>query len=215
MKADVGGLIQIAWTIWERNDHVGMMLAAAMGVLDQISRSRGGRRHAGADLARFCQAVGWAVATPAMRSGRKRQGAQSRQGGAELVLPGPALGKMQGEPAGLAGEASGDGEEASSEGLGGGHRLAQGDATGPAGQVVSDDLHRQPGGIGGEASRGEMVEPHAVLEVADGVLDLGVAAMVGLQIQGVAVSVGDEGVIAVIGKEGQLRAGSGFDPPGR
>ena len=34
--------------------------------------------------------------------------------------------------------------------------------------------------IGGEASRGEMVEPHAVLEVADGVLDLSVAAVVGL-----------------------------------
>ena len=43
----------------------------------------------------------------------------------------------------------------------------------------------------------KMVEAHAVLEVADGVLDLGVAAAVGLQVQGVAVSIGDEGVIAV------------------
>ena len=41
-----------------------------------------------------------------------------------------------------------------------------------------------------------MVEPHAVLEIADGVLDLGVAVMVGLQIQGVALTVGGEGVIA-------------------
>ena len=39
--------------------------------------------------------------------------------------------------------------------------------------------------IGGEAARGEMVEPDAVLEVADGILDLGVAPMVGLEIQGV------------------------------
>ena len=38
--------------------------------------------------------------------------------------------------------------------------------------------------IGGEAARGEMVQPHAVLEVSDGVLDLGVAPMVGLQFQG-------------------------------
>ena len=38
--------------------------------------------------------------------------------------------------------------------------------------------------IGGEAARGEMVQPHAVLEVSDGVLDLGVAPMVGLEIQG-------------------------------
>ena len=35
--------------------------------------------------------------------------------------------------------------------------------------------------IGGETARGEMVQPHAVLEVSDGILDLGVAAMVGLQ----------------------------------
>ena len=45
-----------------------------------------------------------------------------------------------------------------------------------------------------------MVEAHAVLQVADGVLDLGVAAMVDLEIQGVPVPVGDEGVIAVVGK---------------
>ena len=45
-------------------------------------------------------------------------------------------------------------------------------------------LEGQPGGVGGEAARGEMVQPHAVLEVSDGILDLGVAAMVALQFQG-------------------------------
>ena len=58
-----------------------------------------------------------------------------------------------------------------------------------------------------------MVETDAVLEVADGVLYLGVAPMVGLQFQGLAVPVGDEGVIAVGGEEGQLRAGRGLHPP--
>ena len=58
------------------------------------------------------------------RSGWERQGAQSRQGGVELVLPGPALGEVQSEAAGLAGDASGQGEEAPPEGLGGCHRLA-------------------------------------------------------------------------------------------
>ena len=48
---------------------------------------------------------------------------------------------------------------------------------------------------------GEMVEPRAVLEVSDDVLDLGVAAMVGLEVQGVAVPVRDVGVIAVVGKQ--------------
>ena len=38
--------------------------------------------------------------------------------------------------------------------------------------------------IGGEAARGKMVQPHTVLEVSDGILDLGVAPMVGLQCQG-------------------------------
>ena len=56
-----------------------------------------------------------------------------------------------------------------------------------------------------------MVEPHAVLEVADGVLDLGVAAMVGLELQSVAVPVGDEGAIAVGGEQRQLGTGRGFD----
>ena len=67
--------------------------------------------------------------------------------------------------------------------------------------------------IGGEAARGEMVESHAVLQFPDGVPSLGVAAVVGLQLQGVAVPVGDEGVIAVAGEQSDLRAGRGLDPP--
>ena len=67
--------------------------------------------------------------------------------------------------------------------------------------------------IGGEAARGEMVEPDAVLEVANGILDLGVAPMVGLQFQGCPVPVGDAAVIAVVDEEGQLGTGCGFYPP--
>ena len=58
-----------------------------------------------------------------------------------------------------------------------------------------------------------MVEAHAVLEVPDGVLDLGVAAVVGLQFQGIPLPVGDEGVIAVVGKQRQLGAWGGPHPP--
>ena len=115
--------------------------------------------------------------TPRAWSRRERQCAQSGEGTTELVLPGPALGEMQGETARLAGEPSSQGEEASPEGLGGGHRLAQPDARGPAGQVVGHRLDGQPGGVGGEASRGQVVETHPVLQVADGVLDLGVAVI--------------------------------------
>ena len=64
---------------------------------------------------------------------------------------------------------------------GGHHPLVQTDARGPAGQVMGQHLDGQPCAVGGEAARGEMVEADAVLEVSDGILDLGVAAMVGLQ----------------------------------
>ena len=49
-----------------------------------------------------------------------------------------------------------------------------------------------------------MVEPDAVLEVADRVLDLGVTAMVGLQLEQLPRAVADEGVVAVAGEEREL-----------
>ena len=55
--------------------------------------------------------------------------ARSRvQGATELGFPGPALGKMQGEAACRAGDASGQGEEPPPEGLGGHDLLTQADA---------------------------------------------------------------------------------------
>ena len=90
---------------------------------------------------------------------------------------------MQSKTACRAGEPSGEGEEASPESLGGHHLLSQTDAGTPAGQVVSQRLHGHPGGVGGKASRWQMVQSHTVLQVADGVLDLGVSAVVGLQLE--------------------------------
>ena len=71
----------------------------------------------------------------------------------------------------------------------------------------------QPGAVGGEARRRHVVQPDAVLEVAYGVLDLGVAAMIGLQFQRLPIPVGDEAVIAVGGEESQLRTGRRLHPP--
>ena len=85
----------------------------------------------------------------------------------------------------------------------------------PAGQVVGHRLDGQPGAVGGEAARGEMVQPDAVLEVAYDILDLGVAAMVSLQFEQLPVPVGDEAVIAVDGEEGQLGTGAWASPAGR
>ena len=122
---------------------------------------------------------------------------------------------MQGQPACRAGDPSGQGKDPSSEGLGGHDLLTQADAGCPAGQVVGHHLYRQPGAVGGEAARGEMVQPDAVLEVAYGILDLGVAAMVSLQFEQLPVPVGDEAVIAVFGEEGQLGTGRRPSPAGR
>ena len=127
--------------------------------------------------------VGWRVSGGRAPSGREWNGSQPGQGAAELLLPGPAPGKMQGQSACRAGDPSGQGKDPSSEGLGGHDLLTQADAGCPAGQVVRHHLYRQPGAVGGEAARGEMVQPHAVLEVAYRILDLGVAAMIGLQFQ--------------------------------
>ena len=69
--------------------------------------------------------------------------------------------------------------------------------------------------VGGEAPRRHVVQPDAVFEVAYGVLDLGVAAMIGLQFQRLPIAVGDEGVIAVSGEEGELGTGRRLPPAGQ
>ena len=102
------------------------------------------------------------------------------------------------------GEPSGESEVAPPERPGRHDSLAEPEPRRPAGEVVRDHLHREPCRVRGEAARGEMVEPDAVLEVTDRVLDLGVTAMVGLQLQRLPRTVGDEGVVAVVHEEREL-----------
>ena len=135
-------------------------------------------------------------------SGRERNGLQPGQGATELGFPRPAPGEMQSEAARRAGDPSHQSEDPPPEGLGDHGPLAQ---TNP----------RQPGAVGGEARRRHVVQPDAVLEVVYGVLDLGVAAMIGLQFQGLPIAVGDEGVIAVSGEEGELGTGASASPAGQ
>ena len=189
------------------------LLGAPMAAYSDCGEPDGGigtRQEALADWAgaslRGCW-VGWWVSGGRAPSGWEWNGSQSGQGAAELLLPGPAPGKMQGQSACRAGDPSGQGEDSSSERLGSRDLLTQADAGCPAGQVVGHHLYRQPGAVGGEAPRRHVVQPDAVLEVAYRVLDLGVTAMIGLQFQRLPVPVGDEAVIAVGGEESQLRTG--------
>ena len=111
-------------------------------------------------------------------------GSQSSQGASELGFPRPALWQMQSEAAGRAGEPSGQGEEAPPEGSWWSPAPRPDRCARSSGPGYGQHLNGQPGAVGGEAARGEMIEADAVLEVSDGILDLGVAAMVGLQFQG-------------------------------
>ena len=145
-------------------------------------RGRGrSKRHSRTGVARVCGDVG-SVADGS--SGWEWNRAQPCQGATYIALPWPTLGKMQGEAACGACEPSGQGEEPPPERLGGHDPFAQTDPRCPTGQVMHHYLYREPGGVGGEAPRGHVVQPDAALEVSDGILDLGVAAMVGLQFQG-------------------------------
>ena len=148
-------------------------------------------------VARDCGDVGSVAGWP---SGREWNGLQPGQGATELGFPRPAAGEMQSEAARRAGDPSHQSEDPPPEGLGDHGPLAQTNPRRPAGQM-RHHLDRQPGAVGGEAPRRHVVQPDAVLEVAYGVLDLGVAAMIGLQFQRLPIAVGDEGVIAV-GEEG-------------
>ena len=67
----------------------------------------------------------------------------------------------------------------------------------PSSQVVRDHLHREPRPV-------RVVQPDAVFEVTDRVLDLGVTAMVGLQLQQLPGAIGDEGVVTIVRKEREL-----------
>ena len=87
-------------------------------------------------------------------------------------------------------------EQAAAQGLGD-HQVGAGEPDGgdPAQQVVGEGGDDQPGRVGQEAARGAVAQPGAVLEVADGQLADGVAAVVGVQLDRAGLAVGDEGVL--------------------
>ena len=78
-------------------------------------RSRTGMARVGGDV----QLAGWRVSGRRAPSGWEWNGSQSGQGASDLLLPRPALGKIQGQPACGAGEPSDQGEDPPPEGLGG------------------------------------------------------------------------------------------------
>ena len=108
--------------------------------------ARDGKRIGSRELPRaWLVRVGGDVGSVACwRSGWEWNGSQPGQGATELLLPGPAPGKMQGQSACRAGDPSGEREDPTAEGLGGHDPFTQADAGCPAGQVVRHHLYRQP-----------------------------------------------------------------------
>ena len=96
------------------------------------------------------------------------------------------------------GEPPGQHQEGPAQGLGHGLLVADAQAEGGdrAQQIVGQGGGQQPGRVGGEPARGQVGQPGARLQVADGQLASGVAAVVGVQLNSRADAVGDEGVIA-------------------
>ena len=141
----------------------GAPMAACRGCGERYGGIGHGKRRSRTGLARVCGGgwVGGRVSGGRAPSGWEWNGSQPGQGATELGFPRPALWQMQGEAACRAGVPSGQGEDPSSEGLGGGHGLlTQADAGGPAGQIVGHYLDGQPGGVVAEAARWEMVQAH-------------------------------------------------------
>ena len=85
------------------------------------------------------------------QTGAVRLGVAGRATSLNWFSQGP-LGKMC--------EVRPDEEDTAPEGLGG-HLLAQADGAVQRARW-GDHLHRQPGAVGGEAARREMIQPHAV-----------------------------------------------------
>jgi hypothetical protein len=66
---------------------------------------------------------------------------------------------------------------------------------------VSDSSEHGPSSVRVEVTRRAVLESRAFLEIADGQFHDGVTTVVGIEEDGLTVAVGDEGVVAVGGKE--------------
>ncbi len=98
--------------------------------------------------------------------------------------------------------------------FGSGEVPVEADALAPREQVAGGEHQLHPSGVGVKGAEGHALEP-AVLELADAVLHLGVAAVAQLQVDGVTLAVGEHDLVArpVVVPQAQLGAGVGLLPP--
>jgi hypothetical protein len=143
-------------------------------------------------------------------SGGQRGEAFERAG--DGGAPGPVGGQVQREPAGVAGQAAGDMQQAVAQSLGlaGGVVAVEEQQLGPDGEVVRAQRGFQPCLVGRERRERQVAEPGA-LEFADAVFDDRVGAVAGLQgSQIMVVLVGDKALKAVPVDVGERELGAGM-----
>ena len=80
-------------------------------------------------------------------SGHERDRPEPGEGRAPADRPGPARRQVEREPAGRSGEPPDEAEQPTPEGLRRDDAFTQADPGGPAGEVMGDDLDRQPGAV--------------------------------------------------------------------
>ena len=121
------------------------------------------------------------LAGGSVADGRRQAGSGRARSRARALLNWASQGQRWGRcrvATGRAGEASGEGEEPSSEGLGGHHRLTQTEPRRPASQVMCHHLYGQPDAVGGEVARGVGVCAGAPQYLGQELLDAPVAWVV-------------------------------------
>ena len=66
---------------------------------------------------------------------------------------------------------------------------------GPANEVVGENGADEPCRVGEEVSRGDVLESGPFFEVSDGEFDSGMLTVKGIDVDGVALEIGDEGEV--------------------
>ena len=98
-----------------------------------------------------------------VRSREERDRPEPREGGSEADRPGPARRQVERETTGRSGEPASEAEHPTAERLRRDDPLTQADPGCPAGEVMGDDLDREPGPVGRELAGGQVIEVDPVL----------------------------------------------------
>src|SRR3954465_12086467 len=138
---------------------------------------------------------GWLSVGGGAGSGRGWwQRGESGEGGGQVIGPGPGSLEAQGGAARVEGEPAGEVQEPVAQGLGfaDGERAVEAQQLGPGGEVLGDQGQLEPDLVVVEVAERQVLKP-GLLSGADAVFGVGAGAVQALDLDGVAVRVGQGG----------------------